>query len=82
VTVQVLEVGNVRIRKAEYSPGYVDANWCPRGHVVMVLEGEIVMELSDGRRSTLGPGDTFVVDDNDGTHRSSSPGGARLFIVD
>ena len=77
-----LEAGNVRIRKVEYSPGYVADHWCARGHVVLVLEGELVFELSGGRRATLGAGDSFVVDDDDGTHRSSSPGGARLFIVD
>jgi len=27
-------------------------------------------------------GGTYVVADGDGAHRSSSPGGARLFIVD
>jgi hypothetical protein len=41
-----------------------------------------VTELRDGRRTTLGPGDTYVVADGDGAHRSASPGGARLFIVD
>ena len=81
-TMRGLEVGNVRIRKVEYSPGYVADHWCPRGHVVLVLEGELVIELNDGRRSTFGPGDAFVVDDNDGTHRTSSPTGTRLFIVD
>ena len=76
------EVGNVRVRKVEYSPGYVADHWCERGHVLLVLDGELVTELRDGRRVTLGPGDTYVVADGDGAHRSSSPRGAQLFIVD
>jgi len=76
------EVGNVRIRKVEYSPGYVADHWCERGHVILVLDGELITELRDGRRVALGPGDTYVVADGDGAHRSASPRGARLFIVD
>ena len=76
------EVGNVRVRKVDYSPGYIADHWCERGHVLLVLAGELVTELRDGRRVTLGPGDTYIVADGDGAHRSSSPGGAQLFIVD
>jgi hypothetical protein len=43
--------------------------------VLLVLAGELVTELRDGRRVTLGPGDTYVVADGDGAQRSSSPGG-------
>jgi hypothetical protein len=81
-TWRTFELGNVRVRKVEYSRGYVADHWCERGHVLLVLDGELVTELSDGRRVALGPGDTYVVADGDGAHRSSSPGGARLFIVD
>jgi hypothetical protein len=81
-TWRTVEVGNVRVRKVAYSPGYVADHWCERGHVILVLEGELITELRDGRRFTLGPGGTYLVADGDGAHRSSSPGGAQLFIVD
>ena len=76
------EGGNVRIRVVDYSPGYVADHWCERGHVVLVLEGELVTELRDGREVALGPGQSYVVAGGDGAHRSRSPRGARLFIVD
>lgn len=81
-TWRTVEVGNVRVRMVEYSPGYVADHWCERGHVLLVLEGELVTELRDGRAVTLGPGDTYVVADGDGAHRSTTRDGARLFIVD
>lgn len=81
-TWRTIEVGNVRVRKVEYSPGYVADHWCERGHVLLVLDGQLVTELADGRHFTLSAGDTYIVADGDGAHRSSSPGGARLFIVD
>ena len=76
------QFGDIRVRLVDYSPGYVADHWCERGHVILVLDGELVTELSDGRRTTLHAGDTYVVADGDGAHRSSTPGGARLFIVD
>ena len=76
------EVGNIRVRKVDYSAGYIADHWCERGHVLLVLDGELMTELRDGRRVTLGPGDTYIVADGDGAHRSSSSRGAQLFIVD
>lgn len=79
---RTFEAGNIRARIVEYSAGYVADHWCERGHVLFILEGEVITELRDGRRFTLGPGQGYVVSDADGAHRSISPRGARLFIVD
>jgi len=80
---RTLQVGDVRIRMVEYSPGYLADHWCDRGHVLFVVEGRLDTELGDGRRFSLTPGMSYQVSDfGDAAHRSSSPGGAKLFIVD
>jgi hypothetical protein len=79
---RTIEVGNIRVRKVEYSPGYLADHWCSRGHVLLVLEGELVTELRDGRRFTLTAGMSYQVADGAEPHRSSTAGGASLFIVD
>ena len=79
---RTIEIGNIRVRKVEYSPGYLADNWCSRGHVLLVLDGELVTELRDGRRFTLSAGMTYQVADGAEPHRSSTAGGAALFIVD
>lgn len=79
---RTLEVGNIRVRMVEYTPGYVADHWCERGHVLLVLEGELVTELRDGRKFVLRPGVSYQVADGGGAHKSVSPLGARLFIVD
>ena len=79
---RTVDAGNVRVRMVEYSPGYLADHWCSRGHVLYVLEGELVTELQDGRRFTLRPGQSYQVADNDAPHRSRTAGGATLFIVD
>jgi quercetin dioxygenase-like cupin family protein len=76
------EVGNVRVRRVEYSAGYQADHWCERGHVIHVLAGELETELRDGRRFTLRAGESYVVADGDGAHRSRTSPGASLFIVD
>lgn len=81
-TWRTVEMGNVRVRLVEYSPGYLADHWCERGHVVHVLEGEFVTELRDGRTFVSGVGHAYVVADGDGAHRSRSERGARLLIVD
>ncbi|MNV80245.1 hypothetical protein D3C71_1738400 [compost metagenome] len=50
--------------------------------MLLCLRGELHTELADGRRFTLTPGLSYQVADNAEPHRSSSPQGATLFIVD
>jgi hypothetical protein len=79
---RTIQCNDVRVRMVAYSAGYVAAHWCERGHVLLVLDGELVTELRDGRTFVLGPGQSYQVGTGDGAHRSRSPTGARLFIVD
>lgn len=75
--------GGIRVRMVDYSPGYLADHWCEKGHILLVLEGELETELADGRRVTLRPGQSYQVADGAEPHRSrTGPGGARLFIVD
>ena len=75
------DFGGIRVRMVEYSPGYRADHWCRKGHVLLVLEGELETELEDGRRFLLRPGMTYQVADAHEAHRSSTRSGARLFIV-
>jgi quercetin dioxygenase-like cupin family protein len=72
----------IRVRMVEYSPGYVADHWCSKGHILLVLDGELETELADGRVVRLAPGQSYQVADGAEAHRSSAPRGARLFIVD
>tara|TARA_R110000787_G_scaffold274979_1_gene383188 strand:+ start:35012 stop:35344 length:333 start_codon:yes stop_codon:yes gene_type:complete len=80
---RTLEVGDIRIRVVEYSPGYLADHWCDRGHILYVLEGEMTSELKDGRSVVMTPGMSYQVSDfGDAPHRSRTEFGAKLFIVD
>jgi hypothetical protein len=81
-TWRTVEAGDVRVRVVEYSPGYLADHWCHRGHVLFVLEGELVTELQDGRVVTLTAGMSYQVANDAAPHRSRTQAGAKLFIVD
>jgi hypothetical protein len=79
---RTVEAGDVRVRIVEYSPDYLADHWCNRGHVLLVLEGELTTELQDGRVVRLTPGMSYQVANDDVPHRSRTQTGARLFVVD
>lgn len=76
-------MGDARIRRVDYSPGYLADHWCDRGHVLFVLSGELVCELADGQMLKLTAGMSYHVSDyGSPAHRSKTETGASLFIVD
>lgn len=46
------------------------------------IDGELVTEFDNGRTFVLAAGESYVVAEGDGAHRSSTHRGARLLIVD
>jgi hypothetical protein len=76
------QFGEIRVRRVDYSPGYVADHWCVKGHILFCLTGELVTELEDGRVFVLSPGMSYQVGDHAEAHRSSAPQGAVLLIVD
>ncbi len=79
---RTVQCGGIRVRMVECTPGDVSDHWCAKGHILLCLEGELHTRLDDGRTFVLTPGMSFQVADDAEPHRSSTPVGARLFIVD
>ena len=79
---RTFEMGNIRVRMVEYTPGYLADHWCHKGHVLLVLEGELTTELDDGRSFVMKAGTSYQVADDANPHRSHTACGAKLFIVD
>ncbi len=79
---RTLEVGNIRVRVVRYTAGYIANHWCRRGHVLYVLDGELMTELDDGSVHRLSKGMSYQVASGVSPHRSRTETGALLFIVD
>ncbi|MCE1188999.1 MAG: DHCW motif cupin fold protein [Ignavibacteria bacterium] len=79
---KTVQFPGLRIRIVQYSAGYLADHWCKKGHIVHCIEGEVISELENGDSSVLHPGSTYVVSDNLSSHRSISPNGVTLLIID
>lgn len=79
---QTILLGDIRIRKVEYSAGYLADHWCSKGHVIYCIKGKMKTELQDGRKMKMRKGMTYQVGDDSEAHRSGSKKGCKLFIVD
>jgi uncharacterized cupin superfamily protein len=79
---QTVELSNLRIRIVEYSNGYLADHWCQKGHIVHCLEGQFTTEQENGEAIVLEKGMTYVVSDDQSSHRSFSQSGVKLLIID
>jgi hypothetical protein len=75
-----LDEGNVRIRIVEYSAHYKADHWCSKGHIVLVMEGDLSVELEDGRMYDLRGDMSVQIGDKVAAHRVYSNNGARVVI--
>ncbi|MFN2457554.1 MAG: DHCW motif cupin fold protein [Chitinophagaceae bacterium] len=81
-TWQIIKIGDIRIRRVQYSPDYKADHWCSKGHIIYCEDGEMTTELEDGRLMYLGKGMTYTVGDNSQAHKSATANGCTLFIID
>ena len=79
---RTVQLGPHRVRMVRYSPNYKADHWCSRGHILLILEGELLTETQDGGRYRLTTGQSYEVSDGISPHRSVTDSGALLFIVD
>ena len=79
---RTLQLEGLRIRRVDYSTGYLADHWCKKGHIVHCLEGEFVSELDNGQNFKLSQGMTYIVSDDLSSHRSFTENGVKLLIID
>lgn len=81
-TMRIQLLGDLRIRMIEYSDNYLADHWCELGHLVFVLEGELINELKDGSMNVLKPGMSYAVSDGLSSHRSRTIGPVKMLVID
>ena len=75
-------LGEIKVRSVEYSSNYIADHWCDKGHIVFVIEGELILDHKDGSSQKIKKGMSYFVGDNSSPHRASSKIGAKVFIID
>lgn len=79
---QTVQFGQLRMRLVEYSANYSADQWCRQGRILYCLDGEMVIELSDGSVYKLAKGMSYQVMDGTTEHRFYSDTGVRALILD
>jgi quercetin dioxygenase-like cupin family protein len=72
----------LRMRMVEYSANYLADHWCQLGHLIYILEGELILEMENGEASLLKAGSSFVVSDGLSSHRVRTVGKVKTLVVD
>ena len=79
---QTIQLDGLRVRVVTYSENYFADHWCQKGHIVYCLEGSFESELEHAEPMMMTKGMTYIVSDDQSSHRSISTNGAKLLIID
>ncbi len=79
---RIVNKNHLRIRLVEFEPGFEAEQLLDKSHVALVLDGEIIVEMSDGRRLLFTPSMSYMIEGKIGPHRTFTEMGAKVFIVD
>lgn len=81
-TCKTQNFGSIKLRQVEYSTNYLADHWCDKGHVVIVVKGELIIQHINQTELTINCGSTYVVGDNSMAHKTKSIVGATALIID
>ena len=60
VRFKAFEKGGRKLRLVEFSKEFVEADWCTKGHIGLILEGQMEIDF-DGKIEVFGPGDGVFI---------------------
>ena len=70
VRVKIHKSDGKQLRLVEFSREFVEADWCRKGHIGFVLEGQLQIDFN-GREVTFAPGDgVFIPAGEDHKHKA------------
>ena len=60
VRFKAYEQGSKKLRLVEFSKEFVEPDWCTKGHIGYILEGQMETDF-DGKKEVFGPGDGVFI---------------------
>ncbi len=70
-----------RLRLAEFTREFVEPDWCTKGHIGYVLEGQMEIDF-DGKATVFGPGDGLFIQPGDKHKARVIRGTAKVILVE
>lgn len=75
-------LGDVKIRNIVYSENYKADHWCVKGHLIYILEGQLVIHHKEGETHLLKAGMSYLVGDDSMAHLAETVAGATVLVID
>jgi glyoxylate utilization-related uncharacterized protein len=73
--------GNHKMRLVEFTGEFVEDDWCTKGHVGYILEGNLLIDFN-GRLSTFRAGDGFFIPEGEESkHKGKVAKGEKALII-
>lgn len=60
VRFKAYQQGDRKLRLVEFLKGFIEPDWCSKGHIGYILEGEMEIDF-DGKNIVFGPGDGVFI---------------------
>ncbi|OJV50624.1 MAG: hypothetical protein BGO31_09270 [Bacteroidetes bacterium 43-16] len=76
------EVGSIKIHHNTYSENFKADHWCEKGHILLVLNGILIIEFKDGTSVDVTKGNSYVLGDDVQAHKAMTLSETEVFIVD
>ena len=73
--------GNQKVRLVEFLEGFVEEDWCAKGHIGYILDGSISIDFN-GRIITFKAGDGFFISEGkENRHKGKVAKGEKALII-
>ncbi|RJP65082.1 MAG: hypothetical protein C4539_13690 [Ignavibacteriales bacterium] len=80
---KVVEIGNYKLMMVDYSSGFEADSWCAKGHILLVLDGEVGIKMKDGTIHLLTSEKSInLPDDINNPHFIYSEKGGKVFMIE
>jgi len=75
--------GNQQIRLVEFSEGFIESDWCKKGHAGYVLDGTFTTEFYDGHTERYEKGDiVFIPPGEQSKHKAILGKGEKITLLE
>jgi ethanolamine utilization protein EutQ (cupin superfamily) len=81
VRVKIHQFDGKQLRLVEFTSEFVELDWCKRGHIGYVLEGQLQIDFN-GRQVVFSPGDGLFIPEGEEHKAKVLAGVARLVLVE
>lgn len=81
-TSKAVEFSDFKIRELCFSDNYEADHWCEKGHIIHVVEGELIIEFDNGSQDAVKAGNSYVIGDNGSSHKVKTTKETKVIIID